>query len=72
MWTTKADKAFSHLKEALTTVPVLQLLDFSKPFIVECDASTEGIGAIRLQEEHLVASFSKGLSFSNRFKSTYD
>ena len=39
---------------------------------MECDASSEGVGAILLQEEHPVAYFSKGLSFSNRLKSAYD
>nr|GEV58696.1 retrotransposon protein, putative, unclassified [Tanacetum cinerariifolium] len=40
--------------------------------LLECDASSEGIGAILIQSEHPIAYFSKGLSFSNRFKSKYD
>ncbi|GJR06711.1 retrotransposon polyprotein [Tanacetum coccineum] len=60
------------LKLDLTTVPVLRLLNFHEPFTVECDASSAGVGAILLQSEHPIAFFSKGLSFSNRLKSTYD
>ena len=38
LWSDKALEAFTRLKEAVTHPPVLALLDFSKPFIVECDA----------------------------------
>nr|GFA97642.1 reverse transcriptase [Tanacetum cinerariifolium]GFA97659.1 reverse transcriptase [Tanacetum cinerariifolium] len=37
-----------------------------------CDASSDGVGAILPQDDHLVAYFSKGFSPSNRFKSAYD
>ncbi|KAJ7949788.1 Ty3/gypsy retrotransposon protein [Quillaja saponaria] len=71
-WTSAANEAFSRLKEALTTVPVLRLPDFSQEFTVESDASSEGVGAILSQSGHPVAYFSKGLSFSNRLKSAYE
>lgn len=67
-WSLITEKAFHDL----TTVLVLQLPNFTQPFMVECDASSEGIGAILLQAEHLITYFSKWFSFSNRFKSTYD
>lgn len=50
-WTPEEDSAFQHLKISLTTAPVLGLLDFSQTFIIECDASGTGIGAILLQME---------------------
>lgn len=42
------------LKQALVSAPVLQLPDFSSPFTVECDASSDGVGAILTQSDHLV------------------
>lgn len=42
-WNEEANEAFSLLKAAMTQTPVLQLPDFSKPFILETDASYNGI-----------------------------
>jgi hypothetical protein len=38
-WTPAVAAAFNTLKTALTTAPVLQLPDFTKPFMLDCDAS---------------------------------
>lgn len=72
VWSAEALNAFTKLKQALLSAPVLRLPDFSQPFIVECDASSDGVGAILSQADHPVAYFSKGFSPSNRFKSAYD
>ncbi|KAG6476671.1 hypothetical protein ZIOFF_065917 [Zingiber officinale] len=49
-WNEAAELAFPKLKIVLTSTPVLALPDFSKPFVVDCDASDMGIGAILQQE----------------------
>lgn len=46
MWTPTAQEAFQALKQALISAAVLELLDFSKPFVVETDASGTRIEAV--------------------------
>jgi hypothetical protein len=42
-WTEEAQKTFDHMKEVMSTCPVLALPDFTHPFMLECDALGEGI-----------------------------
>ena len=58
--------AFQELKMKRLTVPVLAFADFKKPFLLETDASIEGLGAVLSQEQddghyHPVAYASDGL-----------
>lgn len=48
-WGPEQRKSFTLLKQALSHAPVLQLPDLSKPFILDIDASTTGLGAVLLQ-----------------------
>lgn len=50
VWNNQTREAFEIVKQALISVPVLALPDFSKVFIVETDASQDGIGAVLLQQ----------------------
>ena len=47
---TKHQEAFDALKEALSTAPVLGYPDFFREFILERDASLNGLGTILSQQ----------------------
>lgn len=61
-WSEEAENAFISLKKSLSESPVLALPDFTKSFIIECDASGSGIGAVLLQQDHPIAFFSRQLA----------
>ena len=42
----KALQAYDNLKMKCMTAPVLAFADFEKPFLLETDASKEGLGAV--------------------------
>ena len=49
-WNPKETKSFEQLKEAMCKDPVLNTPDFTKTFIMECDALINEIGAVLMQE----------------------
>ena len=49
-WTPACQEGFNQLKKALTEAPVLAYLDYSKPFILETEASLKGLGAVLSQK----------------------
>ncbi|MCG8044577.1 MAG: RNase H-like domain-containing protein [Candidatus Thiodiazotropha endolucinida] len=69
-WGDAQELAFNSLKEKLSSPPILAYADFSKPFILHTDASTEGLGAVLYQEqdglERVIAYASRGLRNSEK------
>ena len=50
-WTPECDSAFRMLKEKLVSAPVLAFPCFSEEFVVDCDASDYGLGAVISQQQ---------------------
>jgi hypothetical protein len=63
---------FDKMKKVMSTCPVLSLPDFSQPFILECDASGEGIGAVLMQNRHPIAYESRKLRGPELLYTIYD
>nr|GFC30081.1 putative reverse transcriptase domain-containing protein [Tanacetum cinerariifolium] len=52
-WGDKQEAAFQLLKQKLCSAPILALPDGSEDFIVYCDASNKGFGAVLMQREKI-------------------
>jgi len=70
-WTAECQHAFEELRCRLTTAPVLAYPDYTKPFVLDTDASDVGIGAVLAQRdedghERVVAFASRTLSKAER------
>ena len=69
LWTDECQQSFDKLKLSLTTAPILSFPDFTKPFILDVDASNYAIGAVLSQldengKEHIIRYGSKTLNKS--------
>lgn len=49
VWNEQCDAAFRKMKEFLVSAPILSCPDYSRPFVVQTDASGYGIGAVLSQ-----------------------
>eukprot|EP00731_Ephydatia_muelleri_P016076 Em0009g500a len=66
VWSKECNDAFFDLKKRLVSSPILTLPDFSLPFVLDTDASGDGLGAVLAQNvdgvERVVAYASRALS----------
>ncbi|XP_068305066.1 uncharacterized protein [Pyrus communis] len=65
-WSDEATIAFNTLKEARLSPQVLALSDFTRPFVIEVDASGHAIGDVLQQEAKPITFTSKALSPRNQ------
>jgi len=61
-WTNEQQECFDSLKHLLSTAPVLAYFDVTKPTVIECDASSTGLGSVLLQEGRPIAYASRALT----------
>ena len=65
-WAYEPDRAFEAIKSALIIAPVLQFFDVNKDVLIQCDASSNGLGACLLQEGKPVAYASRSLTVAEQ------
>jgi hypothetical protein len=71
-WTDDADVAFSMLKQAFMTAPLLQMPDFTQSFVVDCDASGLGFGFVLHQGDGAIAYFSTAVAPQHKKLPAYE
>ena len=62
----KERASFRGIQQALVEAPVLVMPDMQKDFVIICDASKYGMGAVLMQDDHPVAFMSKALSAAEK------
>ncbi|GJV50569.1 putative reverse transcriptase domain-containing protein [Tanacetum coccineum] len=68
----KAEAAFQLLKQKLCSAPILALPEGSENFVVYCDDSHKGLGAILMQKEKVIAYASRQLRVHEKNYTTHD
>ncbi|GJY14614.1 putative reverse transcriptase domain-containing protein [Tanacetum coccineum] len=71
-WGTEEDEAFQTLKRKLCSAPILALPKGTKNFVVYCDASHKGYGAVLMQREKVIAYASQQLKKHEENYTTHD
>nr|GFC55273.1 putative reverse transcriptase domain-containing protein [Tanacetum cinerariifolium] len=71
-WDDKQEAAFQLLKQKLCSAPILALPEGSEDFIVYCDASNKGLGAVLIQREKVVSYVSRQLKTHEKNYTTHD
>ncbi|GJV09544.1 putative reverse transcriptase domain-containing protein [Tanacetum coccineum] len=68
----KAEAAFQLLKQKLCSAPILALPEGSENFVVYCDASRKGLGAVLMQKKKAIAYVSHQLKIHEKNYTTHD
>ncbi|GJX77090.1 putative reverse transcriptase domain-containing protein [Tanacetum coccineum] len=68
----KAKEVFQPLKQKLYSSPILALHKCGENFVVYCDASHKGLGAVLMQREKFIAYMSRQLKIHEKNYTTHD
>ncbi|GJX49074.1 putative reverse transcriptase domain-containing protein [Tanacetum coccineum] len=71
-WGEKEETVFQTLKQKLYSAPILALPEGSENFVVYCDASHKGLGAVLMQKEKVIAYTSCQLKIPEKNYTTHD
>ncbi|GKB05974.1 putative reverse transcriptase domain-containing protein [Tanacetum coccineum] len=71
-WGEKEGNAFQLITQKLCSAPILALPKGSEDFVVYCDASHKGLGAVLMQREKVIAYASRQLKVHEKNYTTHD
>ncbi|GJY85454.1 putative reverse transcriptase domain-containing protein [Tanacetum coccineum] len=71
-WGKEEEEAFQTLKQWLCSAPILALPEGTEGFLVYCDASLKGYGAVLMQREKMIAYASRQLKVYEENYTTHD
>ncbi|GJX45430.1 putative reverse transcriptase domain-containing protein [Tanacetum coccineum] len=71
-WGEEQEEAFQLLKQKLCVAPILALPEGSDDFVVYCDASIKGLGAVLMQRMRVMAYASRQLKIHEKNYTTHD
>nr|GEW02742.1 putative reverse transcriptase domain-containing protein [Tanacetum cinerariifolium] len=71
-WGGKEEADFQLIKQKLYSAPILALPEGSEDFVVYCDASIKGLGAMLMQREKVIAYGSRQLKVYEKKYTTHD
>ncbi|GJV28572.1 putative nucleotidyltransferase, ribonuclease H [Tanacetum coccineum] len=71
-WGEEQEEAFQLLKQKLCDAPILALPEGSEDFVVYCDASIKGLGAVLMQRMKVIAYASRKLKIHEKNYTTHD
>ncbi|GKB92343.1 putative reverse transcriptase domain-containing protein [Tanacetum coccineum] len=72
IWGEDQESAFQLLKQKLCKAPILALPEGNDDFVVYCDASHQGLGAVLMQREKVIAYASRQLKPNEENYTTHD
>ncbi|GJY86787.1 reverse transcriptase domain-containing protein [Tanacetum coccineum] len=72
IWSEEQELAFQLLKQKLYEAPILALPEGNDNFVVYCDASLQGLGAVLMQREKVIAYASRQLKPHEENYTTHD
>ncbi|GKB43617.1 putative reverse transcriptase domain-containing protein [Tanacetum coccineum] len=72
IWGEDQESAFHLLKQKLCEAPILALPEGNDDFVVYCDASYQGLGAVLIQRENVIAYASRQLKPNEENYTTHD
>ncbi|XP_057816506.1 uncharacterized mitochondrial protein AtMg00860-like [Cryptomeria japonica] len=71
-WSDKTQQCFDKSKQLISSCPILAIPDFTRPFELQCDALSEGIGAMLMHDKHPIAFKSRKLKGMEKSYNIYD